>query len=123
MNFNFISIKLLSYCYYRRVLYGVNAIEVNVQSIIEILFEEALEPFYIFEVFSLIVWCFEAYFYYTVCNVIMSALSLTTSVVQTRTNQRQFRDTVQVIDVYNLKTFNLMPKSLKSVEKQKSYSN
>jgi cation-transporting ATPase 13A3/4/5 len=73
-----------------------------VQSIIEVLFQEVLEPFYIFQVFSLIVWCLDEYLYYASCIVIMSALSLTSSVIQTRRNQKQLRDTVQGVDTVNI---------------------
>ena len=68
------------------------------QSIFNILFQEVLEPFYIFQVFSLIIWTLDSYYYYASCIVIMSALSLTSSVIQTRRNQKQLRDTVQGTD-------------------------
>lgn len=40
----------------RRVLYGNNLIDVEVQGIITILMTEVLEPFYVFQVFSMIIW-------------------------------------------------------------------
>lgn len=86
----------------RQIIYGLNAIVVKVQSIGEVLFGEILGPFYIFQVFSLIIWSLDSYYYYASCIVIMSALSLTTSVVQTRRNQKQLRDTVQGIDMVNV---------------------
>ena len=82
----------------RRIIYGENAIYVHVQSILQILFQEVLEPFYVFQVFSVILWSLDEYLYYASCIVIMSALSLTSSVIQTRRNQRQLRDTVQGSD-------------------------
>ena len=88
--------------FHRRVLYGENAIVVKVQTILEILFSEVLEPFYIFQVFSLLVWCLDEYYYYATCIVVMSALSLTSSVIQTRRNQLQLRDTVQGVDTVNV---------------------
>ena len=42
------------------------------------------------------------YLYYASCIVIMSAWSLTSSVIQTRNNQKQLRDTVQGIDTVNV---------------------
>ena len=78
----------------RRVLYGKNQIEVKVQSILEILFNEVLGPFYVFQVFSIILWGFENYLMYASCIVVMSSLSLISSVIQIRRNQTQLRDTV-----------------------------
>src|SRR6218665_2851636 len=80
----------------------MNEIVVTVQSVTNILVQECLEPFYIFQVFSLVVWTLDAYYYYASCIVIMSALSLTSSVIQTRRNQKQLRDTVQGIDMINV---------------------
>ncbi|KAI1285205.1 Polyamine-transporting ATPase 13A3 [Halotydeus destructor] len=81
----------------RRILYGSNEIKVEVQSIVQILFNEVLGPFYVFQVFSIILWCLENYIYYASCIVIMSSLSLISSVVQIRRNQTQLRDTVEGI--------------------------
>ncbi|XP_067135082.1 polyamine-transporting ATPase 13A3 isoform X1 [Centruroides vittatus] len=87
---------------YRRILYGDNNIVVHVQSIIHILFQEVLEPFYIFQVFSMIIWYLDDYVYYASCIIIMSVLSLTTGVMQIRKNQRTLRDTVHATDVVNV---------------------
>ncbi|CAG2100693.1 unnamed protein product [Medioppia subpectinata] len=86
----------------RRVLYGENAIVVEVKTILQILVQEVLEPFYIFQIFSLLVWTLDEYYYYAACIVIMSSLSLTSSVIQTRRNQKQLRDTVQGVDTVNV---------------------
>lgn len=82
----------------RRFLYGPNEIEVKVQSILEILFNEVLGPFYVFQVFSIILWGFEEYLYYASCIIIMSSLGLISSVIQIRRNQTQLRDTVVGMD-------------------------
>lgn len=82
----------------RQIVYGLNEIIVKVQPIFGILISEVLEPFYIFQIFSLVIWSLDAYYYYASCIVIMSGLSLTSSVIQTRRNQKQLRDTVQGTD-------------------------
>lgn len=68
------------------------------QSYGQILFGEIVEPFYVFQIFSVIMWCADNYVYYASCIVIMSALSLATSVLQIRRNQQQLRDTVHALD-------------------------
>lgn len=82
----------------RRILYGNNEIEVRVQSVLQILFNEVLGPFYVFQVFSIILWAFEEYMMYASCIIIMSSLSLISSVIQIRKNQMQLRDTVVGVD-------------------------
>jgi cation-transporting ATPase 13A2 len=68
----------------RRVTYGTNEINVPVQSILTLLVLEALTPFYVFQLFSLIVWFAEAYYYYTIAIIIMSVFGISTSIIQTR---------------------------------------
>ncbi|XP_074601834.1 polyamine-transporting ATPase anne boleyn isoform X2 [Brevipalpus obovatus] len=82
----------------RLKLYGPNAIIVEVQSIFQVLFNEVLEPFYVFQIYSIMLWCFDNYVYYASCILIMSAVSLGSSLIQIRRNQRQLRDTVQGVD-------------------------
>ncbi|XP_053210773.1 polyamine-transporting ATPase 13A3-like isoform X2 [Panonychus citri] len=82
----------------RLKLFGPNAIVVEVQSILQVFFNEVLEPFYVFQIYSIVLWCFDNYYYYASCILMMSALSLGSSLIQIRRNQRQLRDTVQGVD-------------------------
>lgn len=72
------------------------------QSLWQILFQEVLEPFYIFQVFSLILWFSDSYFYYATCIIITSVASLASSSIQTQKNQKQLRDTVHASDNVNV---------------------
>lgn len=71
---------------------------VEVQTVLQVLFNEILGPFYVFQIFSIIIWSTDDYYYYASCIVIMSAISLATSVHQIRKNQKQLRDTVKGLD-------------------------
>ncbi|CAH0549264.1 unnamed protein product [Brassicogethes aeneus] len=82
----------------KRVIYGYNEIVVPVQSICTLLVLEALTPFYIFQVFSLIVWFCEYYYYYTIAIIIMSVFGISTSIIQTRKNQKNLKGTVHSSD-------------------------
>ncbi|XP_050301923.1 polyamine-transporting ATPase 13A3-like isoform X2 [Anthonomus grandis grandis] len=55
---------------------------------------EALTPFYIFQLFSLLVWLCEQYYYYAVAIVIMSVVGISTSIIQTRKNQQNLKGTI-----------------------------
>lgn len=83
----------------RQIAYGPNDIEIPVQSIMTLLVLEVLNPFYVFQAFSLAVWFSEEYYYYAVAIIIMSLFGVTTSIIQTRRNQRQLKRTVTSSDV------------------------
>ncbi|XP_059385690.1 polyamine-transporting ATPase 13A3-like isoform X2 [Carassius carassius] len=64
---------------YRRFFFGLNEIDVKVPSLFKLLIKEVLNPFYIFQLFSVILWCTDQYYYYAMAIVIMSVISIATS--------------------------------------------
>ncbi|KFP22334.1 putative cation-transporting ATPase 13A2, partial [Egretta garzetta] len=68
----------------RRKIYGPNVIEVPVKSYARLLVEEVLNPFYIFQVFSIVLWVCDAYYYYAACIFLISTISLGLSLYETR---------------------------------------
>ncbi|KFZ61370.1 putative cation-transporting ATPase 13A2, partial [Podiceps cristatus] len=68
----------------RRKIYGQNLIEVPVKSYVKLLVEEVLNPFYIFQVFSIVLWVCDAYYYYAACIFLISTISLGLSLYETR---------------------------------------
>uniref|UniRef100_A0A4W4FIW7 Cation-transporting P-type ATPase N-terminal domain-containing protein n=1 Tax=Electrophorus electricus TaxID=8005 RepID=A0A4W4FIW7_ELEEL len=64
---------------YRRLFFGVNEIAVKVPSLFKLLIKEVLNPFYIFQLFSVILWCSDEYYYYAMTIVLMSVISIATS--------------------------------------------
>ncbi|KAI5626585.1 putative cation-transporting ATPase 13A3, partial [Silurus asotus] len=64
---------------YRRLFYGVNEIAVKVPSVLKLLVKEVLNPFYIFQLFSVILWCADEYYYYAMAIMLMSIISIATS--------------------------------------------
>ncbi|NXA16522.1 AT132 ATPase, partial [Sapayoa aenigma] len=68
----------------RRKIYGPNLIEVPVKSYGRMLVEEVLNPFYIFQVFSIVLWVCDAYYYYAACIFLISTISLGLSLYETR---------------------------------------
>lgn len=51
------------------MVYGNNQIDVPVKGVMTLLFLEALNPFYVFQVFSVILWFTYNYYYYA-CVII-----------------------------------------------------
>lgn len=79
-------------------------------SIGTLLLLEVLNPFYIFQIGSFILWFLDNYYYYAAAIFIMSFFSISVSVRQTRTNQRNLKSTVHTSDVCTI-----LRKSAKSV--------
>ncbi|MEE6525848.1 hypothetical protein FKM82_026124, partial [Ascaphus truei] len=64
---------------YRKLFYGINEISVKVPSVFKLLVKEVLNPFYIFQLFSVILWSTDEYYYYASAIVIMSVISIVSS--------------------------------------------
>jgi cation-transporting ATPase 13A2 len=78
----------------RMLTYGRNLIEVKLKPIIVLLFKEVITPFYIFQVFSVLVWYNDDYAYYASVIVIMSLLSICMDVYQIRKQEKRLRNMV-----------------------------
>ncbi|KAL4608143.1 putative cation-transporting ATPase 13A3 [Arapaima gigas] len=64
---------------YRRSFFGENEIDVKVPSLFKLLIKEVLNPFYIFQLCSVILWSTDSYYYYAGAIVFMSIVSIATS--------------------------------------------
>lgn len=76
----------------RECVFGRNIIDIEQKSIGQLLVDEALHPFYIFQVASLILWSLDEYYYYAICIFVISAVSITTTLVETRATQRRLKE-------------------------------
>ncbi|XP_048398841.1 polyamine-transporting ATPase 13A3-like isoform X1 [Stegostoma tigrinum] len=79
---------------YRKLFFGLNEVKVKVPSVFKLLFKEVLNPFYIFQLFSVILWTFNGYYYYGVVIVIMSLISIVTSLHTIRKQYVMLHDMV-----------------------------
>mmetsp|Transcript_20060 Transcript_20060/g.33425 ORF Transcript_20060/g.33425 Transcript_20060/m.33425 type:complete len:1211 (-) Transcript_20060:355-3987(-) len=76
----------------RILLFGPNVIDIPVKSYFTLLLEEVLNPFYVFQAYSIILWCVEDYTIYAACIFFMSVISAVTTLVETRRNLVNLRD-------------------------------
>ncbi|XP_066529364.1 cation-transporting ATPase 13A2 isoform X2 [Hoplias malabaricus] len=81
----------------RRQIFGENIIDVPVKSYPQLLFEEVLNPFYIFQVFSIILWMSDRYYYYAVCILIISFISIAVSLYEIKKQSTTLRRMAQLI--------------------------
>ncbi|XP_062439242.1 polyamine-transporting ATPase 13A3 isoform X2 [Rhea pennata] len=79
---------------YRKIFYGVNEIAVKVPSIFKLLIKEVLNPFYVFQLFSVILWITDEYHYYALAIVIMSVISIVSSLYTIRKQYVMLHDMV-----------------------------
>ncbi len=67
----------------RHALYGANELNIPVKSPLELLAEEMIHPFYVFQYASVLIWCLEAYYSYSLIIVAITMFSILTTVYQT----------------------------------------
>ncbi|XP_045707836.1 probable cation-transporting ATPase 13A5 [Phyllostomus hastatus] len=68
----------------RRLVCGPNAIEVEIQPIWKLLVKQVLNPFYVFQAFTLTLWLSQGYIEYSVAIIILTVLSIVLSVYDLR---------------------------------------
>ncbi|KAM4888759.1 putative cation-transporting ATPase 13A5 [Thomomys bottae] len=68
----------------RRLVCGPNAIEVEIQPIWKLLVKQVLNPFYLFQAFTLTLWLSQGYIEYSVAIIILNFISIVLSVYDLR---------------------------------------
>ncbi|KAF2457334.1 hypothetical protein BDY21DRAFT_39066 [Lineolata rhizophorae] len=76
----------------RTRLFGPNLIDIEQKSIAAILVDEVLHPFYIFQIFSLILWAADDYYYYAAAILAISLFGIGAALQETRANQRKMHE-------------------------------
>lgn len=77
---------------YRELVFGRNVIDLAEKSVGQLLVDEAFHPFYVFQIASLILWSLDEYYYYAACIFIISVVSITTTVIDTKATMKRLRE-------------------------------
>ncbi|KIW09275.1 uncharacterized protein PV09_00196 [Verruconis gallopava] len=77
---------------YRELLFGRNLIDIEEKTTAQLLTDEVLHPFYIFQIASLFLWSVDEYYYYAACIFIISVVSIVTTLVETKATMRRLRE-------------------------------
>ncbi|XP_039084969.1 polyamine-transporting ATPase 13A2 isoform X2 [Hyaena hyaena] len=80
----------------RKTIYGPNVIGVPVKSYPQLLVDEALNPYYGFQAFSIGLWLADRYYSYALCILFISTASICLSLYKTRKQSQTLRDMVQL---------------------------
>ncbi|KAL8843099.1 MAG: hypothetical protein Q9170_000229 [Blastenia crenularia] len=78
--------------YRREQVFGKNQIDIKQKTIPQLLVDEAFHPFYVFQICSLILWSLDEYYYYAVCIFLISVVSITTTLFETRSTMKRLRE-------------------------------
>ncbi len=78
----------------RLKLYGNNSLNVELTPIFKLLYKEVLTPFYIFQLYSVIIWSIQGYVYYSGCIVVITATSVIYSLYSIRRNEKSLKNMV-----------------------------
>ncbi|KAH8272489.1 hypothetical protein KR044_009474, partial [Drosophila immigrans] len=78
----------------RGIVFGINEITVPLRDVKTLLFLEVLNPFYVFQIFSVVLWFTYDYYYYACVILLMSIFGITMSIIQTKKNQDVLHKTV-----------------------------
>ena len=77
---------------YNRILYGECDLIVEMGSFFQLLFEEFADPFYLFQIYSIILWALTDYEKYATVIAIMSVFSLFTGAYETYTSMKNIKN-------------------------------
>ena len=77
---------------YMRQIFGICDIDIKISSCGKILFDELTDPFYLFQVYSVILWYCTEYYYYASVIVVLAVISLVLSVYGTYKNMKKIQE-------------------------------
>ncbi|KAF9132248.1 hypothetical protein BGW39_000500 [Mortierella sp. 14UC] len=87
----------------RTMVFGQNVIDVKEKTVGQLLVQEVLHPFYIFQVFSMALWLADDYIYYAGCIFVISTVSVLTELIETKRTMKRMRTMSKFI--CNVKVF------------------
>ncbi len=77
---------------YMKKIFGVCDIDIKINSCGKILFDELTDPFYLFQLYSIILWYCTKYYYYATVIVVLAIISLVLSVYGTYKNLKKIQE-------------------------------
>ncbi|KAJ1539970.1 hypothetical protein HK405_012205, partial [Cladochytrium tenue] len=75
----------------RRNLFGTNEIAIREKSTLELLVDEVLHPFFVFQIASMVLWCLDSYYYYAACILAISTGSAVTTLMDMKESYARLR--------------------------------
>ncbi|KAF4959932.1 hypothetical protein FGADI_1435 [Fusarium gaditjirri] len=76
----------------REVVFGSNLIDIEQKTTGQLLVDEVLHPFYVFQIASLVLWSLDSYYYYAIAIFLMSVGSIAATLIETRATMKRLRE-------------------------------
>ncbi|KAH7915166.1 hypothetical protein BJ138DRAFT_1122835 [Hygrophoropsis aurantiaca] len=76
----------------RITLFGPNLVDIEGKSVLSLLVDEIIHPFYVFQVASIVLWSLDDYYYYAFCIALISTLSVVTTLIDTKKTIQRMRE-------------------------------
>lgn len=76
----------------RRLLFGANAIDIEGKSLVGLLMDEVLHPFYVFQIASILLWSLDDYYYYAFAIALISVSSIASTLIETKRTIERMRE-------------------------------
>ncbi|OBZ67235.1 hypothetical protein A0H81_12899 [Grifola frondosa] len=76
----------------RHALFGPNIVDIEGKSTMSLLIDEIIHPFYVFQIASITLWSLDDYYYYAFCIALISALSILSTLVETKQTIARMRE-------------------------------
>lgn len=76
----------------RLIVFNSNSLNLKEKSVKELLIDEVLHPFYIFQIFSIILWAFDQYYYYAGCIFLISIVSILNTLIETKDTMKRLKN-------------------------------
>ncbi|CCH44280.1 putative membrane protein [Wickerhamomyces ciferrii] len=76
----------------RYLVFKENSLNLKEKTNMELLIDEVLHPFYIFQIFSIILWGFDEYYYYAGCIFLISIFSIINTLVETKSTMTRLQN-------------------------------
>lgn len=73
-------------------IFDENKIDIEEKTVLQLLMDEVLHPFYVFQVFSIFLWLADDYYYYASCIFVISMVSIVNSLVETKSTIKRLQE-------------------------------
>lgn len=84
-------------------IFGKNSINLKSKTFLQLVLDQTVHPFNVFQLLSVIIWCCEEYAMYAACILIMTIFSLVMTVKETKANNKKIRQVARNSQILSIK--------------------
>jgi cation-transporting ATPase 13A3/4/5 len=84
-------------------IFEKNSINLKSKTILQLVLDQTVHPFNVFQLLSVIIWCCEEYVMYATCILLMTIISLIMTVKETKANNEKIREVARNSQILSIK--------------------